>query len=487
VALPARKETKPEQKIGLEAGLASTSLLADLGIIGFRTIEPVLLAALILEEPLLLIGAHGTGKSYALLRIAAALGLESRHYNASLLNFDDLVGFPVPNPNGGLDYAKTPGSIWGAQVVFFDEISRCRPDMQNKLFPIVHERRVQGVAIEGLVHRWSAMNPPCGEEDETTSHYRGSEQLDIALADRFAFIIEIPEWNTFTAAEQEQVIGSKWLTPEAAVCSNLRRILWSGRGLIQQLLNSEFSGRLSTYVRILSSLLQQSGLPLSPRRLNMLKRNIIGVHASRVLIEKDPAFAESALLALTHSFPQRALGRKVELIKLVASHRQAWTGAVSEEPGPLLHILTEPDPLQRAIYAVSAQSLSKSEFSTVIADALAQLPPGARHALSAELFQSEAAGRLIAAVADQCAELYATVITPQAVSESIASGSPRHEVWKYLISCLGALRADKRTADMAANLLAGLFAANALASPEDVDKVLASWLTTRQLLGATRV
>ena len=69
----------------------------------------------------------GTAKSLLLGRVAAALELSFRHYNASLLNFDDLVGFPVPAPDRTLEYLKTPAAIWGAGAVIFDEISRCRP------------------------------------------------------------------------------------------------------------------------------------------------------------------------------------------------------------------------------------------------------------------------------------------------------------------------------------------------------------------------
>jgi hypothetical protein len=131
-----------------------------LGLLGLATIAPVLVGALVTEEPLLLIGAHGTAKTLLLTRIAAALGLECRHYNASLLNFDDLVGFPLPGAAGDLRYIGTPASIWGAGAVIFDEISRCRPDIQNKLFPIIHERRAQGLLLEGLRYRWSATRTP---------------------------------------------------------------------------------------------------------------------------------------------------------------------------------------------------------------------------------------------------------------------------------------------------------------------------------------
>ena len=91
-----------------------TGLLQGLGLIGLSSIEAPVLAALATEEPLLLIGPHGTAKSLMLTRIATALGLTFRHYNASLLNFDDLVGFPLPGKDGQLEYMTTPAAVWGA-------------------------------------------------------------------------------------------------------------------------------------------------------------------------------------------------------------------------------------------------------------------------------------------------------------------------------------------------------------------------------------
>ena len=145
---------------------------AALGLHGLSRLAPVILGALVTGEPLLLIGPHGTAKTLLLTRVAADLGLSCRHYNASLLSFDDLVGFPLPDGEKGLRYVTTPSAIWGAGAVIFDEISRCRPDIQNKLFPIIHERRAQGLEIEGLVYRWAAMNPPSGQDNEDAD-YRG--------------------------------------------------------------------------------------------------------------------------------------------------------------------------------------------------------------------------------------------------------------------------------------------------------------------------
>src|SRR5258707_12845884 len=98
----------------------------SLGIQGWGHLDPVLLASLATRSPLLLVGPHGTAKSLLIERIAGALGLSMRHYNASLLNYDDLVCIPIPEKgNDIIKFIATPGSIWDAEFVFFDEISRC--------------------------------------------------------------------------------------------------------------------------------------------------------------------------------------------------------------------------------------------------------------------------------------------------------------------------------------------------------------------------
>ena len=122
---------------------------------------------------MLLVGEHGTAKTMLVERLAAALGLAFRHYNASLVNYDDLVGIPMPDERGGLRFVGTPGAIWDAEFVFFDEVDRCRPDLQNKLFPIVHERRVAGVGLPRLRHRWAAMNPPSPDDDDEAHRSSG--------------------------------------------------------------------------------------------------------------------------------------------------------------------------------------------------------------------------------------------------------------------------------------------------------------------------
>ena len=71
--------------------------LPHCGDYGFDEVELLTFAALIAEDPLMLLGPSGTGKTYLLNTLLEVMGLEHRHYNPSLVAFDDLVGFPFPD------------------------------------------------------------------------------------------------------------------------------------------------------------------------------------------------------------------------------------------------------------------------------------------------------------------------------------------------------------------------------------------------------
>ena len=126
----------------------ATSHLQELGVFGFDRFETIILAALVTEDPMMLIGRSGTGKTFLLNSLSEALGLEHRHYNASLISFDDLVGFPYPDAeNSGVKFLETPATVWGAESVLIDEISRCKPEHQNRLFSLVHESIMKLIGI----------------------------------------------------------------------------------------------------------------------------------------------------------------------------------------------------------------------------------------------------------------------------------------------------------------------------------------------------
>lgn len=358
-------------------------LTRPLGLEGWAHLEPVVLAALASGDPLLLIGRHGTAKSFLLERLAESLSLEFRFYNASLVNYDDLVGIPVPDEaQTSLRYISTPSSIWEAEVVFIDEISRARPELQNKLFPIIHERRVQGIRLEKLRYRWAAMNPPPDEDADDEPAYHGAEPLDPALADRFAFLIEVPGWDTLTAEAKKAVLIDQFrgrhefpvAVPE--LVAKTRRLL--------DALSQSPPEKLAEYLIALAPLAAKAGHELSTRRVTTLLRSILAIQAARTILagaasKPCPGWEDAAWLAFRHGLPGIAHGIKTNHAALLAAHRQAWNLCGLDASDPWRQILSVPDPIDRLALAVRlGPAIDAVDLAGLLTSAFAAQPDKAR-------------------------------------------------------------------------------------------------------------
>ena len=248
------------------------SLITEpLGLYGWGRYEPVLLAALLSEEPLLLVGPHGCAKSFVLERLAESLGLTFRFYNASLINYDDLVGVPLPDASRTkLEYLASPESIWDAQVVFIDEISRTRPELQNKLFPIIYDKRVQGRPLDKLVYRWAAMNSPPTEQEleDDEGLYLGSEPLDAALADRFPYILTVPDWDALSDADRTRVLTDQFAGRHEFPVA-IGELIAEARACYESIVPA-FSRSLAPYVAALVPKLRAARYDISTRRATII-------------------------------------------------------------------------------------------------------------------------------------------------------------------------------------------------------------------------
>lgn len=362
-------------------------LTAPLKIQGWEHLDAVLLAALALEAPVLLIGPHGTAKTLLVERLSEALQLAFRHYNASLLNYDDLVGIPMPEEGQErLRFITTPGAIWDAEFVFFDEISRCRPDLQNKLFPIIHERRVVGLKLPKLRLRWAAMNPPSPDSPEldvsSSEYYLGSEPLDPALTDRFPFVIPVPNWRDLSRENQRRVIaiGSQL----QAAADNMEGIADSFDDYpLMQMVNDCAKHRtdvealygdwLTDYVICAMDLMEKAKLTQSPRRARMLARSAAAIHAARMVLENKAAtdldLDFSAELALLYGMPQTATEVPPTPASLVAIHKQAWEIANRLDDDTWRQVLEEPDQIKRVVLAEDMQ-FNDDDLAPLVTQAL---------------------------------------------------------------------------------------------------------------------
>ena len=73
---------------------------------------------------------------------------------------------------------------------------------------------MQGIELDQLAHRWAAMNPV--DQSAADDPYLGAEPLDAALADRFAFIVPMPDWRALTPKDQDRLLLSDLQPPDPA-------------------------------------------------------------------------------------------------------------------------------------------------------------------------------------------------------------------------------------------------------------------------------
>ena len=352
-------------------GETMTTILEKLGVIGWNHLAPQIIASLATESTLLLVGSHGTAKSMLLENLAAALHLEFRHYNASILNFDDLIGFPAPDGDT-VKYLRSPLDAWNAQAIFIDEISRCRPDMQNRLFPLVHECKLQGKKLERLRFRWSAMNPPPSDDDPDS--YLGTNALDRAFADRFSWVLPIPK--DLNAVDRLRVIYGVEFDKDAGI--ELKKHIRQTQGRLH-VVKEVYGSQLAEFVSSVWVLLKRSGLEISFRRSRMIFENIIALIATGFFEDVENA----ALRGLLYSLPQTA-EKKIEKETVIRIFKTAWQfkdfSAVSIQKA----LIEEQNPIKRIAIALPSQS--DDLITATILDSIASISKAERLILSSQLF-----------------------------------------------------------------------------------------------------
>jgi MoxR-like ATPase len=361
--------------------------LADLGVYGFDRFETAILAALVTEDPLLLVGRSGTGKTFLLNTLSEALGLEHRHYNASLISFDDLVGFPYPDEaHATVRFLETPATVWGAESVLIDEISRCKPEHQNRLFSLVHERKLQGLPLERLRYRWAAMNP-CTSDQGGTEDYSGSEPLDPALADRFALVVSAADWGDLTNAQQQAIVapsGEGMVTPRNdALCSAVEH--WRTQFIEQANACPE---QVTTYVTTVVNALNGACVRISPRRARLLARSLV---AATIVAGRATSATYKSVLEC--SLPHSTWGQTIDHAVVAAAHRAGWD-ASREEEGAWIHAFLAEQSLPRKLSLLLDHCVDPDQGSQAIAQLIANESPDRAAVFAFAVYPAALTGKL---------------------------------------------------------------------------------------------
>jgi len=413
----------------------STSITSTLNIYGWEHLDAILLGVLSTNLPVLLIGNHGTAKTHLVKLLAQTLDMEFRHYNASLLNYDDLVGIPMPDSEtNALSFMSTPGAIWNAEFVFFDEISRCRADLQNKLFPIIHERTIVGLPLEKLQFRWAAMNPPMPDSDDeqATEVYIGSESLDRALTDRFPFIIPVPDWDEFTREEKRKLLSSNY-DDSLSSDLDLHDLIERTQNYIYDI-HDLVSEWMPDYLIYLMDLLDRAQLPQSPRRAQIFTNTIVAVHAARMTLEgEDADIATSAELAIRYGIPNTASELPPSVSQIVGLHRQAWEIITRIDDETWRTIYEEPNPIQRLLIGIELD-IDIDDLSTLVTQALAYYPEEPRKlSLATSIFLAfRNQYDLNPSAWEPLANLASQVLLPQRGEQYVQPNSSEQTLWNQI-------------------------------------------------------
>ncbi len=455
-----------------------TGYLRQLGVYGYDPVEPVILAALVSGDPLLLVGKAGTGKTFLLNSLSEALQLEHRHYNASLIAFDDLVGFPWPEEQGtGIRYIETPATVWKAESVLVDEINRCKPEHQNRLFSLVHERRIQGLKLEKLRYRWAAMNPPGFDQDG--EGYSGCEPLDAALADRFAFIVNVADWPDLEESDQIAIADPRGEGVLSRDKCGLSEFVAEAREKLAEKVKTP-SAVVLEYARRAASALGQAGLRISPRRVRQLARNLLALESV-----SDWPREKLFRLGLEWSLPQRTAVTQPEEAVVSAAHRTAWEAVSAEGDEKWLHEFhLQPDVAKKvgflldhcrnadtgtlavSQFLATASKVDRAVFSLSLFPALVEKPG---KAVGDEGLQD------LGRVAAELLEIDKTIIwrdgskTPYFKGQGVKYDA-QHKDYPAVAEVLAKLKGKRR--ERATQLLFHLLAENAVpADPEAVESV----------------
>ncbi len=191
-------------------------ILEQLQIYGYsRAQEQAVLATILAGEACLLMGPPGVAKTELVAAIGAALREDSKRlhpkdpskwfgyqvYDASKLNFEDLIGMPdvraLQADPPKVQYIPTQSSIWGKDMIAFDELNRCQEDRQSNLFEIIRSRKLYGNPT-GNKFIFSTINP-FGDT--------GTIQMSDALVDRHLFYLRINKFDTMNPIHRKKVIA----------------------------------------------------------------------------------------------------------------------------------------------------------------------------------------------------------------------------------------------------------------------------------------
>jgi len=308
--------------------------LKNIGVLGFDSLEKVILAALVTEEPMLIIGRPGTDKANLLAYISQALGLSFKKVNAGMTSKLEMTGMPVIRGNDDkVTFISTPGSVWKKQSLVFDLINETKPICMSVISSILFEKQINGYPMETLQYRWATMENTDLFNTDMTAFKRRNIYLEEELVENFAFIIEAPTWDNYSVEEKLEGFISGFTQPVKELNNDLIAFISKLKPLYEEQLLFP-KPQLAAYACLVTSLLNEGGAYVSVQRSLQLLRNLIAldlVHEHWQGEENNDKIGDILLLGLKNTLIQKVFHEKIPDRLIQAIHRKMMQQLFNKE------------------------------------------------------------------------------------------------------------------------------------------------------------
>ena len=141
---------------------------------------------------LMVIGAHGTGKTERILKCLEKNKLNFVYFSGSTLDpWIDFIGIPTKGVSGEMEFIRPSQINSDLEAIFIDEYNRSPKEVRNAIMELVQFKTMNGTKFPKLKFVWAAINPP--PEENSDSFDYDVEEVDAAQLDRFQAIVRVPE------------------------------------------------------------------------------------------------------------------------------------------------------------------------------------------------------------------------------------------------------------------------------------------------------
>ena len=308
--------------------------LKNIGVLGFDPLEKVILAALVTEEPILIIGRPGTDKANLLVYISQALGLSCKKVNAAMTSKLEITGMPVVKDNDDkITFISAPYSVWKKQALVFDLLNEAKPICMSVISSILFEKQINGYPMETLQYRWATMENTDLFNSDMTAFKRRNIYLEEELVENFAFIIEAPTWDHFSVEEKLEGFIAGFTHPVKELNNELIAFISKLKPLYEEQLLFP-KPKLAAYACLVTSLLNEGGVYVSVQRSLQLLRNLVAldlVHEHWNEEENKDKMGDTLLLGLTNTLTQKAFHENIPDRLIQAIHRNMMQQLFNEK------------------------------------------------------------------------------------------------------------------------------------------------------------